>query len=324
MANGSNNIQSLSSSAPRHALPPRPSASSLPERPVAALDSTALPAGVTPPLGSPKPYGSPAPASTATSKPLTEEEEKQKAKKERLEAWRKEREAKKALEEARARAQSVAAAYGAKSESFNSRSVSSVVRRVSALLNMLSEYRTAVAGLLTKPENGSDGPTMINAAGLKGLAARPDFAKSKIVSASALDDTAEQPTKKQLKKFALPPIDPLLKPGAGGKVGAGSDLEDDNDDDEDDVMAALQPAASAQEQDAMDVDDEEEDPLDAFMNGVQTEVKQVDEQDRKRFGKGKSKMPATVVGEEEGSGEEAEQEPDELDRAGMRAEDILA
>ncbi|PWN53115.1 P-loop containing nucleoside triphosphate hydrolase protein [Violaceomyces palustris] len=123
-------------------------------------------------------------------------------------------------------------------------------------------------------------------------------------------------------------MDPLLKPGAGGKVGSGSDLEggddDDEEEEEDDVLAAIK--QSAKKAEAMD-EDEEEDPLDAFMNSVKSEVKQVDEEDKKKLaksGKDKGKALSTLTGEEYSSGEEEKVEEDELDKVGTNAEDLIA
>lgn len=142
-----------------------------------------------------------------------------------------------------------------------------------------------------------------------------------------MDDLGDQPAKRQLKKLNLPPVDPLLKPGAGGKVGSGSDMEgdDDNDDDEGDDGGVLAcPGVS------MQVDDEEqdeEDPLDAFMNTVRSEVKNVDDRDRRRLGIKESSIKAPVMGEDDdddpaSGATDRKDDTDELDNVG--AEDIIA
>ncbi|CAO1633351.1 unnamed protein product [Jaminaea pallidilutea] len=275
-------------------------ASSLPSKPAflaAAPDTSvtaATSAGTTPTVGSPaSPF---TPQSNA-------EDEKQRAKRERLEAWRKEREAKKAFEEARQRAQSVAAAHSV----------------------------NGPGGNVVQPPAPS-AATSINAAGLKGLSARFDTLKGKGTQSTSAMDDSDQPAKKQLKRFNLPPVDPLLKPGAGGKVGSGSDLEDDDDDGIDEGAV---PAASASST-AMQIDgeagndknddDEEEDPLDAFMSTVATEVKDVNEADRKRLGINEPKIKAPVMGEdgevEESAAPTGADDADELDQVG--AEDIMA
>ncbi|EPQ28211.1 uncharacterized protein PFL1_04039 [Pseudozyma flocculosa PF-1] len=279
--------------------------SSLPDRPAVgpppppppALQPSASSSSLRPGPPPPPPVPSASAHSTSGDPADAAAEEAKRAKKARLEEWRKKQAAKKALEEAKARAQSI-------------------------------------AGIAAPtPPRASDGPTTINAKGLRGLSLRPNFNKSKLGSASAMDDTAEQPAKPQLKRFTLPPVDPLLKPGAGGKVGTGSDLEggdsddDDDDDQQQDPLAALVKPSNAMDVDGDD-DDEEEDPLDAFMNTVKTEVKQVDDEDRKRLGKpGTSKPQVQVLGADESDGEngaEGEAERDELDQVGMAAEDLIA
>jgi ATP-dependent RNA helicase DDX46/PRP5 len=138
-------------------------------------------------------------------------------------------------------------------------------------------------------------------------------------------DDSDQPAKKQLKKLNLPPMDPLLKPGAGGKVGSGSDLEDGDDDDGDDDEEDAGPnAMQIDKPEGAADDDDEEDPLDAFMSTVSNEVKTVDAADRKRFGTKTSKIVAPVMGDDDGAVVEdpSTAEPDELDQAG--AEDIMA
>ncbi|CAO1614286.1 unnamed protein product [Sympodiomycopsis kandeliae] len=237
------------------------------------------------------------------------ETDKVRARRERLEAWRKEQEAKKALEEAKARAQNVIAAH--------------------------------VPASTTLPTKSSDGLTSINATGLRGLANKTaDAMRAKGSSARAMDDAGDQPVKKQFKKLNLPPVDPLLKPGAGGKVGPGSDLEEDDDDGDDEGVGVDDEGQQGNgDRNAMQVDrpggetaaategqdqdnDEEEDPLDAFMKTVKKEVKSVNDSDRRRSGFG---VVAPIVGDDTESREldgDDDKEPDELDAA--RAEDIMA
>ncbi|UZJ54669.1 hypothetical protein CBS101457_003989 [Exobasidium rhododendri] len=235
--------------------------------------------------------------------------DKLRSKKEKLEAWRRERE-RKALEEANHKE--------VETENPKSNGMSS----------------------------NADGPTTIKASGLKGLAslARPDFSKDKQKNVSAMDDVGDQP-KQQIERFILPPMsgDPLES-----MASVEADEEDDDEavglvDDEEvhgnreDVTATLQAkrkaAAEAEEEKMLldtkveEVDEDEElDPLDAFMAGVTTEVKQVNEADRQRVGKGKQRALAEVVGgfnQDDGIGEEAQKtEADELDQA--EVQDLMA
>lgn len=258
------------------------------------------------------------PAASSPASPFTPssnaEDEKQRAKRERLEAWRKEREAKKALEEAKLRAQSVAAAHSANAPGEYNASVSLPLSHANLCLFTVTSSAKTTA-------------TSIDASRLKGLAGRTNALSSRgSTSASAMDDVGDQPASKQLKKLNLPPVDPLLKPGAGGKVGSGSDLEGDDEDDEDEVAEAPQPGASKE---SMQVDgkEDEEDPLDAFMSTVQTEVSNVDASDRKRLGIKEPRIKAPVMGQDEEDDEAkgapgVQDDADELDQVG--AEDILA
>jgi hypothetical protein len=104
------------SSHPSTGLPPRPAA--LPTRPAFLPPPPPAESGAESPLST----GSPALGSPAIVAGLTSEDPKARARKERLEAWKREREAQKAFEEAKLRAQSVAAAHGGSGPSESSRS----------------------------------------------------------------------------------------------------------------------------------------------------------------------------------------------------------
>lgn len=160
-----------------------------------------------------------------------------------------------------------------------------------------------------------------------------------------MDDVGEGP-KQQIERFTLPPMS-----GEASEPLQAGEAEDEEiglvDDDEvhgtrEDVTATLaekRRAALQVEEDKMQVDvkiadkkgDEEEeevDPLDAFMAGVVTEVKQVNEADRQRMGKGKNRVLAEVVGGtgvDDGSGDGEAMGAggnDELDQAGVN--DLMA
>ncbi|TFK94684.1 P-loop containing nucleoside triphosphate hydrolase protein [Polyporus arcularius HHB13444] len=223
----------------------------------------------TPPRGPPQ----------ADSKPATPpvEDEKLKAKRARLEAWKKERDAKKALDEAKAKAMALAGKSAAVAPASNGTAASQL-------------NRSALGTL-----------------GLKGLPLKPELLKTS-KSAAGFDDSVE--TKRKLQTLDLPEVDMTMTDAS--IIG---DLEADDDDDN----AAAAPVKAA---DAMDEDDDI-DPLEAFMTGVKEEVKKVNQEDLK-------KMKANVglgVRLDEGAGDDGDEEapgPDELDATDLNPEDILA
>ncbi len=99
-----------------------------------------------------------------------------------------------------------------------------------------------------------------------------------------MDDT--DTSKRKLQKLTLPPVDPLIAPRAGpedgGAVTENLDVVEDEDDDAMDVD--VKPAVNGSTQAEAADDDDEEDPLDAFMKENVKEVKKVDAEDEKRFG----------------------------------------
>jgi ATP-dependent RNA helicase DDX46/PRP5 len=135
---------------------------------------------------------------------------------------------------------------------------------------------------------------------------------SKLGTAAAMDDSVE--TKRKLEKMDLPEVDMTM---ADGQAGVG-DLEGD-DDDEDEAKMDLDKT-----EDAMIDDEDEVDPLDAFMSGVKEEVKKVDIEDIKKMTRNGS---ARVRLDEQGDDavDEIEgPELDELDTTELNPEDILA
>ncbi|KZW04280.1 P-loop containing nucleoside triphosphate hydrolase protein [Exidia glandulosa HHB12029] len=124
-----------------------------------------------------------------------------------------------------------------------------------------------------------------------------------------MDDFTE--SKRQLQKLsALPEID-LSMTGKEATVG---DLEaaDDDDEDEDDKMEV--------DKDKKAEDDEEFDPLDAFMSNISKSVEKVDAEDRVKLGNARSSMRVSVDDEDD-----AEEVPeDEVESTGLNPEDILA
>ncbi|PWZ03167.1 P-loop containing nucleoside triphosphate hydrolase protein [Testicularia cyperi] len=250
-------------------------------------------------------YGPPpalAPSSSRHSLPstaaLTPEEQAKQAKRARLEAWRREQAAKKALEEAKQRAQSIA---------------------------------QAVAPSATPVTADKDKTTTINAKGLRGLSLRPDFQKAKAQSASMMEDALDQPIKKQINRFDdLPPLDPAI-PQNRTLLSENMDVDDNNHSGVH-TGTGRQLSSRASHQDD---DEEEEDPLDAFMTGVKSQVARVNEQDRKRGIANKpSGSHAIILGQDmddddkatkgDGGDDDEVDEIDELDRIGVATEDLLA
>ncbi|SAM77425.1 related to RNA helicase [Ustilago bromivora] len=283
---------------PHSQLPPRPLA------PPAA--PSGAPPGAAP--GPPPAFWPPTTASTASftapnpSAPLSPEEQAKLAKKARLEAWRKEQAAKKALEEAKQRAQSIASAVAPASQ-----------KTQAIVSSSKSTSQTA--------------PTSINATGLRTLSLRTDPSRinAQNRSRSMMEDASEPSTRKQINRFDdLPPLDPTVQSSAL----KGFFADDDDDDD------STPPAPSSKRADAnnnMDVD-EEEDPLDAFMSTVKSQVAQVNAEDRRKAGtsgdaSSKTNKPkAVILGQDDSDGEaeDPDEELDELDRVGVATEDLLA
>lgn len=122
-----------------------------------------------------------------------------------------------------------------------------------------------------------------------------------------MDDFTET-GRKLIPLGEMPPVD-MAQVDEGA---VGENLEADDDDD---AAAAMQDSAMK------DADDEEEevDPLDAFMSGVNEEVKKVNAEDRQKLG-----HDGMEVDGDEGDEEEVAAAPDELDATNLRPEDILA
>jgi ATP-dependent RNA helicase DDX46/PRP5 len=152
--------------------------------------------------------------------------------------------------------------------------------------------------------------------GLKGLPVKPEFSAKGNVAA-ALDDSVE--TKRELKILSdMPAVDMTLI-----DTGTVGDLEVDDDDEE---ANRMDQALKAKAKDAMDVDEEELDPLDAFMTGVKEEVKKVNLEDIKKMtapgAKAKSRLDERIA--EEGVEDVEDIVMDELDATDLNPEDILA
>lgn len=154
--------------------------------------------------------------------------------------------------------------------------------------------------------------------GLKALPSKPDFASKGIAS---LDDAVE--SKRKLEKLEdMPAIDMTMSKD----IASVGDLEGDDDDEE---ANRMDQALKAKLKDAMEVEEDDVDPLDAFMSEVKEEVKKVNLQDAERVltssAPGRSKIRLDDPIGDEVSEEEGEAPlPDELDATGLNPEDILA
>ncbi len=146
--------------------------------------------------------------------------------------------------------------------------------------------------------------------GLKGLPVKPELLKtSKSAAAAGFDDSVE--TKRKLQTLDLPEVDMTMTDGQP-IVG---DLEADDDDD------AI--AATATKDEGVMDEDEDVDPLDAFMSGVKEEVKKVNMEDLKKL----KATGSLGVRLDEGGGDDRDEEGpgvDELDATDLNPEDILA
>ena len=137
-----------------------------------------------------------------------------------------------------------------------------------------------------------------------------------------MDDSVES-TRKLEKLGDMPAVDMSMPDG----VASVGDLEVDDDDDEANMIDAANKEKAKKASSSMDVDEEDEvDPLDAFMSEVKKEVKKVNDEDMKKMvnGKGPKRLLDDRMGDE-GDGEEDVQVPeDELDATELNPEDILA
>jgi ATP-dependent RNA helicase DDX46/PRP5 len=151
--------------------------------------------------------------------------------------------------------------------------------------------------------------------GLKGLPVKSDVLKAaKSSTAASMDDSVE--TKRKLETLDLPEVDMSMN---DGQAGIGNLEGDDEEEDDSNKMEVDKPKG------AIDDEDDEVDPLDAFMSGVKEEVKKVNLEDMKKMnvtGGSRVRLDERMVDE---PGDEVEgPEPDELDTTELNPEDILA
>jgi ATP-dependent RNA helicase DDX46/PRP5 len=179
-----------------------------------------------------------------------------------------------------------------------------------------------VAGIPSKP-TGQLNRAALGGLGLKGLPVKPDFLKtSKAPAAAVMDDSVE--TKRKLETLGdMPAVDMTM---AEGEASVG-DLEVDDDDEEANMMDQAS-KKQAKDIDAMEVEDDDVDPLDAFMSGVKEEVKKVNDEDLMKVfgGAGRSHIRLDERMAEDGTEDAGEGvgPTDELDTTDLNPEDILA
>lgn len=155
--------------------------------------------------------------------------------------------------------------------------------------------------------------TALTGLGLKGLPAKPDFSTSKAMT--SFDDAVE--SKRKLEKLEdMPAVDMTVDNTNG--VG---DLDVDDDDEE---ANRMDQAIKAKAKQAMDVDEEEIDPLDAFMSEVKQEVQKVNLEDAHKMLSNGSHPSKIRLDDGDESDKEVEVAQDELDVTGLSPEDILA
>lgn len=156
--------------------------------------------------------------------------------------------------------------------------------------------------------------------GLKGLPLKPDFANPAKGVVASLDDVVE--SKRKLETLGdMPAVDMTM---AEDEAGVG-DLEVDDDDEE---ANRMDQAIKAKAKDTLHIDEDDEvDPLDAFMSDVKEEVKKVNLEDMKKIvgASGRSRIRLDERMNENRMEEDAEDVvPDELDTTDLNPEDILA
>lgn len=126
-------------------------------------------------------------------------------------------------------------------------------------------------------------------------------------------------SERKLQKLVLPPIAPLLVPGTVGEGAADAPVVGDLDavSDDEDEKPVLQ-------SDKMEVDEEEDDPLDAFMKENVKQVKTIDTQDKARHGDPHKKSSGARENLADQDDELLSDDDDEEGNGPMTAEDILA
>jgi ATP-dependent RNA helicase DDX46/PRP5 len=232
-----------------------------------------------------------------------------KAKRAKLEAWKKKERERKALDEAKAKAMALAG-----------KSAPGTLLEIIHNFTSLDPFEAQSTSSTTSKQPGQLNRSALGGLGLKGLPIKPEFSNAGKGIGASLDDSVE--SKRKLEKLGdMPAVDMTMSEDV---VGVG-DLE--GDDDDDDEARSMEQVVNAKGNDAMVVDEEEElDPLDAFMSGVKEEVKKVNLEDLKKIGaNGQVRVRLDERAAEEGGDDENENiVVDELDATDLNPEDILA
>ncbi len=147
--------------------------------------------------------------------------------------------------------------------------------------------------------------------GLKGLPIKPDAIKA---SAASLDDFTET-ARKLVVLEDLPTVDMVVRDEE--KVGENLEGDDEDEDGMEGVVTNGTATKTADEE-----EEDEADPLDAFMSGVNAEVTKVNLEDKVKFGADRMEMDTNDDGA--AAEDETVAVPDELDTTNLRPEDILA
>lgn len=309
-----------------------------------------------------KDSASPGPLSAAA--PATTAAEKQKSKKEKLEAWKREREAKKAQEEAEAARATGAAGAGSIKGKFsksvcahrNHTSYSSLAFSAASIpiapAPTTSINAAGLRGLQTKTGFAKGNKSTVSALDDLGDQKKqiekftlppmdPSLASAgtgvegdnngdmaedddtDLVDDSVIQGNREDVTETLRQKRSAAEQAARNEMDIDVEMPNGGDVKMREPSGDDETKGGSGKELIQKEQEAEE-DEEEDDPLEAFMAGVKAEVKQVDEQDLQRMGKGKTRALAEVVGarDEEPGDDEIVGEPDELDQAGTQ--DIMA
>ncbi|GHJ85929.1 hypothetical protein NliqN6_2331 [Naganishia liquefaciens] len=249
------------------------------------------------------------PATSMPTAPPVAETDKQREKREKLEAWKKAQAAKKAALE---RAADLGIGPKAVTSSAASEQVASKVASGVKL----------PAPLPGKPAFSAFTANTMSRIGLPMKPSAAVLAKAGLAPTGSgngikLDDAEH--SERKLQKLVLPPIAPLLVPGTIGEGAVEApevgDLDAVSDDEDEKPMQAA---------DKMDADDEEDDPLDAFMKENVKQVKTIDSQDQARHGGSNKKSSGARENLADLDDELLSDGDDEEGNGPMTAEDILA
>jgi ATP-dependent RNA helicase DDX46/PRP5 len=180
-------------------------------------------------------------------------------------------------------------------------------------IRLIFVFFTALSASLPPKPPSAISRTALTSLGLKGLPLKPDLLKKQNAAkggkglVGVMDDDTES-TRKLVTLGDMPEVDMTME--EGGEV-VGDNLEAGDDDD--DLLE--------KKDNKMDMDDEEEDPLDAFMSTVTEKVRMVNGTERNAS----SRLGARVDDNDEDTQMENDAPVvDEIDATNLNPEDILA